>query len=140
MRVLAGAGTLRCYQRDLEPRKRYLLEALQIAEEREDQVSIASILGRLRFISWINGITEEALWLEKRLDVLHTGADPWDLAYAFLSLGSLQFEAGLETAENALFRSLEYFDQVEEKSGAFIARNNLALLNFGKRKCTGSPW
>lgn len=133
MRVLAGAGTLRGWQRDFEPGKRYLLEALQIAEEREDQAATASILGRLGWIFWINGETEEAIWLEKRLDGMHTGADPWDLAYAFLGLGSLQFEAGLDTAETALFRSLEYFDQVEEKSGAFIARTNLALLNFGKR-------
>jgi predicted ATPase len=65
MRILAGAGTLRGYQRDFEPGKAFLMEALQIAQVREDQVAIASILGRLGWIFWMNGKTEEATWLKR---------------------------------------------------------------------------
>lgn len=129
MRLLAGAGTLRGWQRDFEPGKAFLIESLQIAQEREDPAAIASILGRLGWIFWMNGKTEEAHWLAEKLSDSLLDADPWDLAYAFLSLGSLQYESGMhEAAVKAFARSLEYFEFSDEKGGAYIARSKLALI------------
>jgi predicted ATPase/DNA-binding CsgD family transcriptional regulator len=129
MRILAGAGTLRGWQRDFEPGKAFLMEALQIAQVREDQAAIASILGRLGWIFWVNGKTQEAPWLAEQLNDSLEDADPWDLAYAFLSLGSLRYEAGRdEAAVKAFERTLEYFELTGEKGGACIAMSKLALL------------
>jgi hypothetical protein len=106
-----------------------LIEALGVAQEREDRAAITRILGRLSWILWMNGKTEEATWVAERMEVFPSDADPWELAYAFLSLGSLLYEAGLEeAAEKAFTRSLEYFQFAEEKSGAVFARSKLALL------------
>jgi len=139
MRILAGAGTLRGWQRDFEPGKAFLMEALQIAQVREDQAAIASILGRLGWIFWINGKTEEAPWLAEQLNDSLEDADPWDLAYAFLSLGSLQYEAGRdEAAVKGFERSLEYFELTGEKTGACIARSKLALLKQRKGELQGA--
>jgi DNA-binding CsgD family transcriptional regulator len=132
MRVLAGAGTLRGYQKDFDRGKRYLLDALQIAEERGDHAAAASILGRLGWIFWQNGKTNESAWLAERLEKLPTDASPWDLAYAFMGLGNLQYEAGLDAAEMALSKSVDYFNLADEKSGVFIARGGLALIKYDK--------
>lgn len=139
MRILAGAGTLRGWQRDFEPGKAFLMESLQIALEREDQAAIASILGRLGWIFWVNGKTDEAAWLAEQLNDSLEDADPWDLAYAFLSLGSLQYETGRdEAAVKAFERSLEYFELTGEKAGACIARSKLALLKQRKGELQGA--
>jgi predicted ATPase/DNA-binding CsgD family transcriptional regulator len=139
MRLLAGAGTLRGWQRDFEPGKAFLMEALQIAQVREDQAAIASILGRLGWIFWVNGKTEEAAWLTEKLSASLVDADPWDLAYAFLSLGSLHYETSKdEAAVKAFARSLEYFEFTNEKGGAYIARSKLALIKQKKGDLQGA--
>ena len=129
LRVLEGAGTLRGWQKDYEPARVFLMEGLQIAQELEDQAATTRILGRLSWIFWVNGKTEEAAWVAERMKVFPLDADPWELAHAFLSLGSLLYEAGLdEAAEKAFTRSLEHFQLAEERSGAIFARSKLALL------------
>jgi len=67
------------------------------------------------------------------MEVCSPDVDPWDLAYAFLSLGSLLYEAGLdEAAEKAFARSFEFFQFAEEKQGAIFAGSKLALLKHKK--------
>ncbi len=133
LRVLQGAGTLRGWQRDYEPGRGLLMQALQLAEECQDQDAIARILGRLGWILWLNGKTEEASWLSEKLASCPSDADPWDLAHAFLSLGNLQYESGLyEVAEKSFTKSLEYFQLAQEKHGAVFVRSKLALLDQKK--------
>ncbi len=133
MMVLAGAGTLRGWQRDFETGRSFLMQALQIAQEREDRAETARILGRLGWILWVNGKTEEAAWLAEKLEAYRLDAEPMDLAYAYGSLASLLYESGLdEAAEKEFSRSLEYFQFSEEKTGAIFARSKLALLKQKK--------
>jgi predicted ATPase/DNA-binding CsgD family transcriptional regulator len=133
LRVLQGAGTLRGWQRDYEPGRALLMQALQLAQECQDQDAIVRILGRLGWILWLNGKTEEASWLAEKLASCPSDADPWDLAHAFLSLGNLEYESGLqEMAEKAFTRSLEYFQLAQEQHGAVFVRSKLALLDQKK--------
>jgi ATP/maltotriose-dependent transcriptional regulator MalT len=81
----------------------------------------------------LNGKTEQAAWLAKRVEACPPDADPWDLAHAFLSLGNLQYESDLDdVAENAFTRSIEYFQLADEKHGAVFVGSKLALINQRK--------
>jgi predicted ATPase/DNA-binding NarL/FixJ family response regulator len=134
MRVLEGIGLLRGWQEDYEPGKASLMEAPQIAQQRKDQEATARILGYLGWIFWVNGKTEEVAWLADKIEACPPDVDPWELAYTFTGLGSLQLEAGLyEAAEKAFTRSLEYFQFTEEKQhGVIFAMHKLALLRQKK--------
>jgi predicted ATPase/DNA-binding CsgD family transcriptional regulator len=133
LRMLQGTGTLRGWQRDYELGRALLMQALELAQECQDQDAIVRILGRLGWILWLNGKTEEASWLAEKLASCPSDADPWDLAHAFLSLGNLQYESGLqEMAEKAFTRSLECFQLTQEKHGAVFVRSKLALLDQKK--------
>jgi predicted ATPase/DNA-binding CsgD family transcriptional regulator len=131
MLALEGLGLLRGWQGDYEPGKALLMDAIQIAQERSDQEAIVRVLAWLCWISWMNGKTEEAAWLADRMKACSPNVDPWDLAYAYLSLGCLQFEAGLdEAAGNAFTRSIEYFDLAEGRQGAISAASRLTLIKY----------
>ena len=129
LKILEGAGTLRGWQGDYEPGKALLMEALQIAQEREDEAAIAGTLSSLGWILWVNGKTEEAAWLAEKIEACQPDANPWRLAYAYLSLGSLLYDAGLDDgAQKTYTQSLEIFQFAEERSGSVFARTRLALL------------
>lgn len=134
LRVLEGLGMLRAWQGDYEPGKALLMKALRIAHQWEEEEATVRILAYLGWIFWVNGKTEEAAWLAERLEACSSDLDPWELAYAFLSLGSLLYEAGLDDeAEKAFTRALEYFQFTEEKQqGVIWAGHKLALLRHKK--------
>jgi predicted ATPase/DNA-binding CsgD family transcriptional regulator len=133
LRVLEGIGTLRGWQRDFEQGRSFLMEALQIAQEREGEAAIVRILSSLGWILWMNGKTDEAAWLAEMIETCPPSANPWRLAYAYLSLGSLLYDAGLdEDAQAAYTRSLENFQFAEERSGVVFASGRLALLEYKK--------
>ena len=105
------------------------MEALRIADEREDQSVIARILFRLGLTLTINGRTEEAGWLAERIEALRPETDPWELGHAFLSLGYLLYEAARdEEAEQAFTRAIACFRSTGEKHVAVLAESKLALL------------
>lgn len=133
-RILEGIGMLRGWQGDYEPGKALLMEALRISQKQQDQEATVRILSWLAWISWVNGRAEGAAWLAERMKSSSTDVDPWELAYASLSLGSLLYEAGLEeAAEKAFTKSLEYFQFTEEKQqGVIWAGHKLALLRYKK--------
>jgi ATP/maltotriose-dependent transcriptional regulator MalT len=134
LRVLEGIGMLRAWQGDYGPGKAMLMEALRIAHQWEEEEATVRILAYLGWIFWVNGKTAEAAWLAERLEACSSDLDPWELAYAFLSLGSLLYEASLdEEAEKAFTRALEYFQFTEEKQqGVIWAGHKLALLRHKK--------
>jgi non-specific serine/threonine protein kinase len=68
LRVLEGIGTLRGWQGDYEPGRALLMEALHIAQQREDQAATVRILAWLGLILWVNGKTDETAWLAERLE------------------------------------------------------------------------
>jgi predicted ATPase/DNA-binding CsgD family transcriptional regulator len=133
LRILEGIGTLRGWQRDFEQGKASLMEALQIAQEREDQIAVARTLSLLGWIMWMNGKTEETTWLAEKIEACPSDVNPWRLAYAYLSLGSLLYDAGFDdAAQEAYTKSLENFQFSEERSGSVFARIRLALLKHKK--------
>lgn len=139
MKILEAAGTLRGWQGDYERGKLLLMEALQIARERKDHRAIPMILAGLGWMFRMSGKTDQAAWLAEQLEVCHPDVDPWDLAYAYLSLGSLLYEAGRDdAAEEAFARSLEPFQFARENWTAIFAESKLALLKQNKGNFQGA--
>ncbi len=129
LRLLEGAGTLHGWQLDDQTGRTYLMEALQIAREREDEAAIAMILFRHSVVDWVNGKTGQATWLAQQLKACSASAVRWELAHAYLGLGNLLYEAGQEeAAEQALSRSLEYFRMTGGNFGEVFTGSKLALL------------
>jgi DNA-binding CsgD family transcriptional regulator len=129
--LVEGVGTLYGRQGKYEQAKAVLMSALRHAEARRDPVESARVLGKMGWIFTSHGRTEEIPWMEEKLRYPLSGADDWDLAYAQLSLGCLQVEAGqLRTAEEFLTTSLKYFVSAEEKHGFIFAASQLALLKY----------
>lgn len=133
LRLTEGVGMLCGWQGHYERGRPLLMNALRIALEREDEEAIIRVLTSLGWIFWVNGRTEEAGWLAERMAACSPNVDPWDLAYAYLSLGCLQVEAGQDdVARQSFARSLEHFQLAEGRQGAISARSKLALLQAAK--------
>jgi predicted ATPase/DNA-binding CsgD family transcriptional regulator len=129
--LVEGVGTLYGYQGKHEQAKDILMTVFDHAEARRDPVETARILGKMGWIFRINGRIEETTWLEEKLQSPLSGADDWDLAYAHLSLGCLQVEAGqLQAAQEPVTTSLNYFISAGERHGIIFAASQLALLKY----------
>jgi predicted ATPase/DNA-binding CsgD family transcriptional regulator len=127
--ALEGLGTLAGWQGDYEQGVRFLDEALNLSRMIGDNDSTARVLGRLGWIAWLNGRDERANELIKALDSCREGAEPWSLAYSFLSVGGLLYEVRQEKAAiTALEEALIFFREVEENHGVAFALTKLALL------------
>jgi DNA-binding CsgD family transcriptional regulator len=121
---------LRGWQGDATIGLERLRRALDEAGERDDAAAQVRTLGWLGWVMWVNGITEQAAWLAGQMEGHAADTEAWDSAYAFLSLGSLLYEAGLDAdATQALERALSYFKEAGEKHGAIFAAAKLGLLN-----------
>jgi non-specific serine/threonine protein kinase len=136
LRALEGAGTLAGWQGDYQAGLGWLMESLNLARALQDPAAEIRIFGWTGWIMWVNGQTENALWLADQLAASNKTVDPWDLAYAHLSLGSLLYEKGEDqTAEKVFREAIGYFQFTEEKHGVAFAQSKLALLlnNQGER-------
>ena len=129
LRALEGLGTLTGWQGEYDKGAALIDEALRLTRALGDDCSTARALGRLGWIAWANGRAERALELARELAGYRETADAWSLAYSFLSLGSLLYEAGQdEAAIAALEEAVRFFPDVEEQHGLAFARTKLALL------------
>ena len=131
--ALEGLGTLTGWQGEYEQGAALIDEALRLTRALGDDRGTARALGRLGWIAWANGRLERALELAQALGAYRETADAWSLAYSYLSLGCLLYEAGQDDAAiAALEESLRFFPAVEERHGVAFARTKLALLMQGR--------
>ena len=139
LRVLEGAGTLRGWQGDFDRAVQLLMEALRFAREQENSAAMIRILNWLGWIFGMHGKTEQADWLAEMIEASSPTADPWDLSNAYLSLGSLFYEAGQdEDAEREFTRPIEILQHDEKIYTTIYAENKLALLKQKKGQIQGA--
>ena len=131
--ILEGAGTLRGWRGDFDRARTLLMDALHLAQEREDPGAIIRILAWLGWIFGVNGKTEQADWLAENITGAWPNVEPWDLSYAYSSLGSLFYEAGRdEDAEREFIKSIEILHPDEKTYTPIYAESKLALLKQNK--------
>ena len=129
LKALEGAGTLAGWQGQYDHGTGLLDEALRMTRALGDDDATVRVLGRVGWVAWANGRFERAPELAEELRQHRETADAWNLAYSFLSLGSLLHEAGQDDAAvAALEQSLAFFEAAQEKHGVAFARTKLALL------------
>lgn len=129
-RGLHSVGLLAHWMFDYDAANRYLRRALELAEQLDDERTLAQILlAQSSALQVIGELDQAAVALEQGVRILRELGLPQDVGWCYLSEAGLQFQLGnFESSRQLFAQAVADFQQQGDHWGAGIATSFIAIV------------